>query len=86
MNKYDSGWSDGVFLGVAGMGIGVLIGTKDGIVKTTDYWTAPEWRRNRQFAPDVSTAFDQYILPTAGSEAVVIDSSTVVLEGASTNS
>ena len=40
LNKYDSEWSDGAFLGASGIGIGVLIGTKDGIVKTTDYGTA----------------------------------------------
>ena len=30
LNKYDSEWADGVFLGVSGVGIGVLIGTKNG--------------------------------------------------------
>ena len=32
LDKYDIEWADGVFLGVSGMGIGVLIGTKNGIV------------------------------------------------------
>ena len=31
LNKCDSEWADGVFLGVSGMGVGVPIGTKDGM-------------------------------------------------------
>ena len=68
--RYDSEWADGVFLGVSGMGIGVLIGTKGGIVQTTDYRTAP-----------VATSFEQYVLPTADAKVVVIDASNVVSEG-----
>ena len=42
-NKYDIEWFDEVFLGVSGMGIGVQIGTKVGIVRTTDYRMALHW-------------------------------------------
>ena len=44
LNKYDSEWADGVFLGIAGMGTSVLVGTKDGIVLTNDFSMAPEGR------------------------------------------
>ena len=58
------------------MGIGVLIGTKNGVVKTTDYRTAPEGRWNRQLVLAVATAFEQHLLPTtdaADAEVGVID-------------
>ena len=73
LNKYDSEWSNGVFLGVSGMGIGVLIGTKLGIVRTTDYRMAPKGRWSRQLVLDEATTFEQYIMPTADADTVVID-------------
>ena len=72
LNKYDSELADGGFLGVTGMGIGMLIETKDGIIKTTEYRTAPEGRWNRQLVLDVATSFEQHVLPTADAEVVVI--------------
>ena len=77
---YESG--GGYFLGVSGIGIGVLIGTNNGIPKTTDYRTAPEGRWNRQLVFDVATSFEQYVLPTADAEVLVIDAQTEVPEGA----
>ena len=44
LNKYDSEWADGVFLGVSGMGTSILVGTKNGIVRTNDFRMAPEGR------------------------------------------
>ena len=80
LEKYDSEWSDGVFLGFSGMGIGILIRTKDGIVKTSYYRTAPEGMRSRQLVLDVAASYEQYVLVAANAEAVVIDASTVVPE------
>ena len=69
-----------VFLGVSGMGIGVIIWAIDGILKTTDYKTAPEGRWHRLLVLDVATSVDKYVLPTDNAEVVVIDASTVVSE------
>ena len=73
LNKYDSEWSDGVFLGVSGMGICVLVGTKLGIVRTTDYRMAPEGKWSRQLVLDAATTFEQRIVPTADADTVVFD-------------
>ena len=58
---------------MSGMGIGVLIGTKLGIVRTTDYRMAAEGRWSRQLVLDVATTFEQHIVPTADADTVVID-------------
>ena len=63
------------------MGIAVLIGTNNGIVKTIDYRTAPEGRWNRQLVLEVATYLEQYVLPTADAEVVVIDAQSSVPEG-----
>ena len=60
-------------MGVSGMGIGVLIGTKLGTARTTDYRMAPEGRWSRQLVLDVATTFEQHIVPTANADNVVID-------------
>ena len=44
LNKWDSEWKDGIFLGISGMTNSVLMGTKDGISKTQDYRRSPDGR------------------------------------------
>ena len=82
LNKYDSDWSDGVFLGVSGLGIGVLIGTKFGTVRTTVCRIAPEGSWSCQLVLDAATTFEQYSVATAHADSVVIDASTIVPVGA----
>ena len=68
LNTYDSEWSDGVSLGVAGMGIGV-----DGIVKTTDYRTAPEGRWSRQLVLDVAMSFERSNWPVCEAHPLLVE-------------
>ena len=42
LNKCDSEWSNGVYLGVAGLSVEALIGTCNGVVRTNDFRKAPE--------------------------------------------
>ena len=42
LNKRDSEWSDGVFLGISDMSNSILVGTDGGIFKTRDYKRSPD--------------------------------------------
>ena len=51
LNKYDSEWSNGVDLGVAGLSVEALIGTCNGVVRTNDsirhcFWPYPRYSLN----------------------------------------
>ena len=61
LNKLDSEWSDGVFLGITGMSTHALIGTPDGIVRTRDYRMAPEGRWSKDLILGMKTTFEEYI-------------------------
>ena len=58
MNKHDSEWADGIYLGISGTSTSVLIGTASGIVKTTDYRMAPEGRFNRKLVEAMNTSIE----------------------------
>ena len=66
LNKYDSAWSDGVSLGVSGLGIGVLIGVALGILRATDYRIASEGRWSRQLVFDHIHSFIVFVLSLYG--------------------
>ena len=64
LNQWDREWSDGIFLGISGMGNSVLVGTSDGIFKTNDYRRSPDGRWHKQLIIDMQTTFQEYISPT----------------------
>ena len=66
LNKLDSEWSDGVFLGISGNTPLALIGTENGIVRTRDYRTRPEGpeRWNKDLISKFNTTFQEYIVPS----------------------
>ena len=63
LNKYDSEWSDGVYLGIAGLSTQALIGTSSGVVRATDFRLAPEGKWNRERVLCVPTSFQEYVDP-----------------------
>ena len=84
LNKYDSEWSDGIFLGIEGMGVSVLVGTPNGIRKTTDFRMAPEGRWNAKLVVQFSVPFAEFVLPSSmgSDEAIDIEAPVVMPEGA----
>ena len=48
LNKHDSEWRNGIYLGVAGMSSSSLVGTSSGVVRVIDYRLAPggRWRKD----------------------------------------
>ena len=74
LNKYDSEWSNGIYLGVAGLSVEALIGTCNGVVRTNDFRRAPEEQWNKALLLAVPTSFSEYIAPSpTGPETFIID-------------
>ena len=65
------------------MGISTLIGTRDGIVRTTDYRMAPEGRWSRKLVEDVVTSFEEFVCPSTSSPGTIsIDAPVPMPDGA----
>ena len=65
LNKWDSEWSDGIFLDVSGTTNSVIVGTASGIFKTQDYRRSPDGRWNLELVNGMATTFEEYICPTS---------------------
>ena len=63
LNKHDSEWAEGIFLGVASDSIQAIIGTPAGVVKCNDYRVNPDGRWNRKLIEQMNTSFESYINP-----------------------
>ena len=73
LNKHDSEWADGVYLGVSGLSTGALIGTANGVVRTADFRMSTEGRWNKKLIDDMQTSFEEYVNPSVvEAEPVVI--------------
>ena len=73
LNKYDSEWTDGIFLVVSGLGVSVLVGTSGGIIETSDNRRSPDWRWNKDLVLGVATTFEEHICPAATPAPFVIE-------------
>ena len=65
LNKFDSEWADGIYLGVAGLSTEAVIGTKSGIVRTNEFRLSPEGKWNSELVLSIPTSFQEYIEPGA---------------------
>ena len=83
LNKHDSEWRDGIYLGVAGMSSSLSIGTSSGIVRVVDYRLDPGSRWRKDVVESMQTLFEDYVAPTTSEPGViVIDAEVRVPEGA----
>jgi hypothetical protein len=63
LNKYDSEWADGVYLGIAGLSTEAIIGTSSGVVRTNEFRVSPDGKWNRELVLSIPTSFQDYIDP-----------------------
>ena len=65
LNKHDSEWTEGVFVGLTGSSNEVLVSTPDGIVKCRDVRRLVEKDRwDKEFVMKCSMGFEEYVNPT----------------------
>ena len=66
LNKHDVEYSEGLFLGMSGMGSELIIGTPQGVMRTRDIriLSEPATRWGGEFALKFDTSFEQYIDPS----------------------
>ena len=65
LNKHDVEYSEGVFLGMSGMGSELVVGTPEGVFRTRDMRILSDHdaRWNSEFLLKFNTSFEQYVDP-----------------------
>ena len=66
LNKHDSEYSEGIFLGMSGMGSELLLGTPHGVCRSRDVRVLVDHdaKWNKEFVLRFDTPVEQYIDPT----------------------
>ena len=65
LNKAESEWYDGIYLGMSGSSSYILVGTPQGIERTTSFRRQPEGTQwSRKLVDSINTTLEQYVDPT----------------------
>ena len=73
LNKYDSEWSDGIYMGLAG----------SGVEQTNDFRTSPDGSWDQALFLSVPVSFENYTVPSAEpAEVVILDAPVHAIPGA----
>ena len=80
LGKHDPEYSEGIFLGMSGMGSELLIGTPEGVFRSRDVRALAmhEAKWNGKFMLQFNTSFEQYVDPEITSpDSIIIQPSVV---------
>ena len=83
MNKLDSEWTEGIFLGMTGQTSEIIVGTENGIHTTSDIRRLPDGpaRWNIKMIKNMRTTFEEYIDPSqSNSESVDVHAPSIQID------